>query len=139
MSFRRPSNPALMSIAKFRYFDGIGGPLKQLLRRFNERGQDISNSIANEVTDFDLLQVGSMIKRNGSRKTNTTGEAATVTNVIPVSVGSVLAYGVVVAGALKIITMPTVNVRLNPLELSPANATPALATHYTSTDPSIWY
>ena len=128
-----------MKQAKFREFDGIGGPQRQLLRRFNDRGWDISNSVANETVDLSLFQHGSMILRNGMRKISTSGESSTISEIFPVSVGNVLAYGVVVAGALTVITLPTDNVRLNPLELSPGNTPAAVATVYPATNPSISY
>lgn len=139
MAYRKPLNPAKMSQSKFRQFDGIGGPEKQLLKRFNQSGHNISNTVANDTSDLNLLENGSMILRDGSRKINGTGESDTVTNLMEVTVGNVLAYGVVVAGALKVITLPTENVRLNPFEMEPANQAPALATVYPSTDPSIRY
>lgn len=139
MSYRRPQNPAVISNAKFRQFEGIGGPKIQILQRFNERGWDISNNMANEVVDLDLLESGSMYLRNGSRKINYTGETGTITNLFYITVGGVRAYGVVVGGALKVISMPSVNVRKNPLTLTPANSADAVATVYVSADPSIRY
>ena len=139
MAFRRPSNPAVMTVDKFRVFDGIGGPVRQVLIRLDDKGGDISNSVANQVVDLSLLQAGSMIKRSGYRKIEDTGESATITNLMAISVGKVEAYGVVVDGALKIITLPSANPSLNPVEMVPANQADTASSVYPATDPSIWY
>jgi hypothetical protein len=87
-------------------FDGIGGPKLQVLYRTNERGWDISNSFANEVMDFDGGQVGTLMRRPGSRKIATSGKTASVTTIFQVRIGALVGYGVISNGTLDIIDLP---------------------------------
>jgi len=139
MSYRRPQNPVRIRPDKFRSFDGVGGPAIQVLQRFNERGWDISNTVCNEAADLNLHQSGSMILRDGSRKITSSGLGATVTNLFQVTVGNVLAYGVVVNGALSVITMPRMNVRDRPFVMSPYEAIDATSRERASESPEVWY
>jgi len=80
-----------------------------------------------------------MILRDGSRKITSSGLGATVTNLFQVTVGNVLAYGVVVNGALSVITMPRMNVRDRPFVMSPYEAIDATSRERASESPEVWY
>lgn len=61
-----PKNPARISPSKVRWFDGLFGPADKVLRRWDEqRGYDISNSVANELADLDLTEAGTMRNKPG--------------------------------------------------------------------------
>jgi len=70
MPQRPPIKPAKSKRTKVMQFDGIGGPRNQVLRRFNDRGWDISSTIANDVFDLDMVEIGSMLRRPGMRRLN---------------------------------------------------------------------
>jgi len=127
VAYRRPQNPVRVRPSKFRDFDGIAGPEYQVLKRFNERGWDISNTVSNGVTDLNLNQIGSMFKRDGCRKLDASGMSATVTNIFPMSIGNVPGFGIVVNGALEFVNLPTRNVAESPFDFSPQRS----AAYYT--------
>ena len=106
MAHKPPRNPAKMRISKVRSFDGIGGPKLQVLYRTNERGHNISNSIANEVYDLNGGQVGTLMCRPGARKISTSGKTASVTTIFQVRIGALVGYGVISNGTLEIIDLP---------------------------------
>jgi len=106
MSFQSPTNPNKARVSRVRIFDGIGGPEVQVLKRTNERGNDISSTIANEVQDFDLGEKGSLILRPGMRKIDETGKAYDITSIFELNIGGLLQYGLVYDGAVELIEIP---------------------------------
>jgi len=124
MSQKPPLNPNKARVSKIRTFDGIGGAVTQVLKRTNERGNDISNSIANEVQDFDLGEKGSLILRDGKRKIDETGKDYDITSIFDLNIGGLLQYGLVFNGNLDLIEIPLPDTDAPdfappPLELTP--------------------
>jgi len=104
--FKPPELPQKVSHSKVRQFDGISAGVDQVIRRTNERGWDISNSVANEVWDFRLGELGTMRLRPGSRKVNDTGRSASIDGIFFITMNALLAYGVIYNGSLDVITIP---------------------------------
>jgi hypothetical protein len=103
-----------------RVFDGVAGPDDKVLRRTNDKGWDLSNTIANQVEDFMLGRKGVMRRRIGSRKILDTGRTNTITAILPIRCGGALAYGVISGGALDVITMPrSLKSRTSVVDMSP--------------------
>lgn len=68
-------NPARVRPRKVRWFDGLFGATRQVLRRWDpNRGYDISSSVANEVDDVDLSIAGTLTQKPG-RAQAAAGEA----------------------------------------------------------------
>ena len=125
MSHKPPLNPNKGRVSRVRSFDGIGGAVTKVLKRTNARGNDISNTIANEVQDFDLGERGSLRLRNGKRKIDETGVAYDINSIIDLNIGGLLQYGLVYNGALELIDIPEPDLDggtppANPLVLTPA-------------------
>lgn len=122
MSFKPPVSSNKVKRSKFRAFDGIGGPLTQVLKRFDpRRGYDISNTVFNNLEDFNLGKYGEMSLRNGKRKISDTGESAGVDSIIMVNLGSRKRYAVKVGDSLVIHDIPVrTSLGQSPLDFSPA-------------------
>ncbi|MHC4616253.1 MAG: hypothetical protein ACYTEQ_00730, partial [Planctomycetota bacterium] len=118
-----PKNPNQTRNTKARIFDGVGGPLTQILKRTDDRGRDISITIANEVFDLNLGEQGSMILRPGMTKKSTTGETETINGIFQYTIGGKLQYGIVSGTGVDLISLPQFNAP-DPLEL-PQETKPA--------------
>ena len=103
MSFKAPPNSALISRAKIRVFDGIFGSLTKVLRRTNDRGNDISNTASNDIVDFDLNEDGTIKRRGGKRKISTTGYSSSVNSIFMVNLDGFVNYGVLSGGDVDLI------------------------------------
>lgn len=102
MPYGRPHNPWSVPSTKVRQFDGIGGPAVQVLKRYDDRGGDISSSISNAVEDVSLGEKGSMMLRPGMRRAGTeTGYS--VNWVGEINVGGIPRYGVIYNGGLALL------------------------------------
>ena len=106
MASRRPGNAQVLKRSKFRRFDGIGGPETQMLKRRNERGNDISNTLANNIQDFELTERGSMRLRAGCRKITTSGYSDSIHKLIDIQIGYVPRFGVHHGTQLDVIDRP---------------------------------
>jgi len=93
MSFKRSANPQTVPNAKVRQFDGIGGPQTQVLRRSNDKGWDISNTVANDVKDLHLSERGSAFLRPGMRRLGS--EDYTIGWIGQMNIGGLLRYGII--------------------------------------------
>jgi len=138
MAHSAPGNPVKRGPAKFRRFDGIGGPRVQILERQNQRGADISNTISNEVVDFTLTEAGTLKLRDGARKVSNSGFSGSVRAIFGINLGGVRRYGVIESGALQIATIPTMQGNLrSPLDFTPVASIPAVATVYPAATPEM--
>lgn len=106
MSQKPPLNPNKGRVDRIRSFDGIGGPEKQVLKRTNARGNDISNTIANVVQDMELGERGSMWLRAGMRKIDETGKNYDISSIFDLHIGGTLQYGLVYNGSIDLVTIP---------------------------------
>lgn len=123
MANKGPGNSQVLTPAKFRRFDGIGGPQTQLLKRVNERGNDISNTLANDIQDFELTERGTLRIRAGSRKVLTSGYDDTVYKIIDIGIGYIPRYGVHHGTQLDVIDRPQWDLYpADPLFLTPVDA-----------------
>ena len=105
MSFKRSANPQTVPNAKVRQFDGIGGPQTQVLRRSNDKGWDISNTVANDVKDLHLSERGSAFLRPGMRRLGS--EDYTIGWIGQMNIGGLLRYGIIYNNSLEMIDMPS--------------------------------
>lgn len=80
--FKAPESPQKVRTSKIRFFDGISRDTDEVIRRFNDRGWDISNTIANLLQDFDINEYGSIKIRSGSRKIFNTGQSADIDGLL---------------------------------------------------------
>lgn len=129
--FRSPGNPNKHRQSKVRVFEGIGGMLLRVLKRFNARGWDISNTVSNEIIDFDLGEQGSMDVRNGARKINDTGRTASIDTLFMMNLGGIKRYGLVSNGVLDVIDIPEWSLLgQHPFTFSPLPAAVAAASVY---------
>lgn len=133
--FRAPGNPVKKSISKVHFFEGIGGPEGDVLRRTNSRGWDISNTVANIVQDLNLVQQGAMRLRDGTRKIDSTGLTAHVTALFPFRLGQRRAFAFVTNGALSVVDMPRwLDEPQEPFDFTPAPPAVTLVTEYPLAD-----
>jgi len=103
--YARPKNPQSIPSTKIRVFDGIGGPRTQILKRFDKfRGWDISNTVANNVSDLHLGEKGSLFLRPGMRRLGS--EDYTIGWIGQMTIGGLLRYGVIYGGGLTMIDLP---------------------------------
>lgn len=104
MSYRRPHNPQVVSNSKIRSFDGIGGPRTQTLKRFNAKGWDISNGVANDVSDLHLAEIGSILLRPGMRRLGS--EDYSINWIGQMNIGGLLRYGIISNNGLTMVDLP---------------------------------
>lgn len=102
--YARPRNPQTVPSTKIRVFDGIGGPPTQILKRFNFKGWDLSNTVANDVTDLHLSEKGSALLRPGMRRLGS--EDYTIGWIGQITIGGLLRYGTIYNNSLTMIDMP---------------------------------
>ena len=103
--YARPKNPQSIPSTKVRVFDGIGGPVTQILKRFNSRGWDISSTVANEVSDLHLAEKGSLLLRPGMRRLGS--EDHTIGWLGQINIGGLLKYGVIYNNSLSVVDLPS--------------------------------
>lgn len=138
MTFRPPGNVNKRSVSKIRSFDGIGGPQFQILKRTNERGGDISNSVANEVWDLSCGEFGTLRNREGCRKIDDTGKTASLTSIFFFNLGGKRRYGIIYDGALDVIDVPEwLSLPQDPFVLDPEPEGVTLTTIYPGADPAM--
>ena len=136
--FRPPGNASRMRVSKLRWFDGLGGPVTQVLHRLNQRGWDISNTVVNEVFDLDLGKRGEMKLRAGRIKINSTGKSNSIDGLIFITAAGELAYGVISGGTLSTTPIPrTIGRGQPPITLAPTTSVPAVSSLYLNSDPSV--
>lgn len=136
MSFRPPGNPVKRQPARIRIFDGVSGPEDKVLRRTNDKGWELSATVANVVEDFHLGRKGTMRLRSGCRKINDTGKSTSIEAIFGISIVGVIAYAIIYNGTLEIIEMPQVlDERKSPIDLSPAKTFAAMANETITTWP----
>ena len=137
MANRPPGNAQVLSRSKFRRFDGIGGPVTQILKRTNERGNDISNTLSNNIEDMQLTERGSMKLRPGYRKITTTGYTDSIHTLLDIKIGYVPRFGVHHGTQLDIIDRPQWGDGFSgdPVFLSPLNPATALSDERVSVFP----
>lgn len=131
MTFRKPKNSAKVTPKKIRVFDGIGGPKTQILERVNNRSQDISDTIANEIFDLELTQRGSMRLRYGSRKTVDAGNSDDVVSLFSADLGGRRHVGEIINGNLNVVTLEDDSV----FPFSPAEEAVAVTNLYPAAEP----
>ncbi|TRZ53421.1 MAG: hypothetical protein D4S01_01430, partial [Dehalococcoidia bacterium] len=102
--YARPRNPQTVPSTKIRVFDGIGGPPTQILKRFNFKGWDLSNTVANDVRDLHLSEKGSALLRPGERRLSS--EDYTIGWIGQMTIGGLLRYGTICNNGLTMIDMP---------------------------------
>ena len=105
MPHKGSMNPQKVPNAKVRQFDGIGGPRTQVLRRFNQQGWDISNTVCNDIADLHLGERGSALLRPGQRRLGS--EDYTIGWVGQINIGGILRYGLIYNNNLTMVDMPT--------------------------------
>jgi hypothetical protein len=136
MSRRTPSNPNKITPSRFRVCDGIGGELSRVLQRSDNRGRDISNTVVNELYDLDLVEVGSMLVRNGSRKMKDSGVSSSISSIFPVNLGRESQYGYIFNGSLTLVDIPEwFSPGQVPFDFEPAEELDAVVTVYPSSFP----
>lgn len=106
MSHKPPGNAQVLTPSKFRRFDGIGGPLAQLLERTDDRGRSISNSLANNIEDFDLTERGTLRLRAGFRKITETGFTDSIHAMFAIQIGYIPRYGIHHGTQLDVVDRP---------------------------------
>ena len=102
--YARPRNPQTVPSTKIRVFDGIGGPPTQILKRFNFKGWDLSNTVANDVRDLHLSEKGSALLRPGERRLSS--EDYTIGWIGQMTIGGLLRYGTIYNNGLTMIDLP---------------------------------
>ena len=136
MSRMAPSNPNKITPSKVRVCDGIGGPLVRVLKRVDNRGRDVSNTVVNDLQDFDLTVPGSLLARSGCRKMNNTGESATIESIFPINLGRETRYGIMFNGTLSIIDIPQWGVPAQAsFDFTPPTAVVAVSSIYPASYP----
>ena len=136
MSRRAPSNPNKITPSRVRVCDGIGGPRRRVLKRVDDRGRDISNTVVNELYDLNLTERGSMLLRNGCRKIKDTGEASDIDAIFSVNLGRDTRYGYIFNGSLTVVDIPQwLEAQQSPFDFTPAEEFDAVATLYTPSYP----
>jgi len=131
MARKSPSNPNKITPSRLRVCDGIGGKQLRVLKRIDARGHNISNTVVNDLIDFDLTERGSLIKRDGSRKMNDTGKSYSMDSLFPVNLGREMRYGIILNGALNVIDIPMWTVPAqSPFDFEPPEAVTPVATKY---------
>ena len=103
-SYARPKNPQSIPSTKIRMFDGIGGPRTQILKKFNYKGWDLSNTVANEIYDLHPAEKGSMLLRPGERRLGS--EDYTIGWIGQMHIGGILRYGIIYNNGLSMIDIP---------------------------------
>ena len=98
------TNPQRLPTTKVRMFDGIGGPRTQILKRFNGKGWDISNTVCNDIQDLHLAERGSAFLRPGMRRLGS--EDYTIGWIGQMNLGGLLRYGVIYNNSLTMVDMP---------------------------------
>ena len=138
MAFKPPGNTVRLRVARFREFGGIGGPALQILQRRNDRGWDISNSVANEVYDLILSQPGTMQLREGCRKITNVGTAEDMNSLFFINIGRMKRYGVHHGGSVDVSEIPEwYEYAQEVLNFAPAQAVGAATNVYPSSDPGM--
>jgi hypothetical protein len=102
-----PNNPAKISPSKVRWFDGLFGPPDKVLRRWDERrGYDISNSVSNEMEDFDLTEAGTMKLKPGRTQAISGDEFEdSIDTVFPINFTGIRHVGLVAGGSLRVMEL----------------------------------
>lgn len=137
--FRPPGNPVKLRSSKVSDFAGIGGRRRVVIKKTNERGWDISNVFCNESWDLNLSTAGLARLRDGKRKIDNTGEAATIDALFLINVGGKLRYGFKHDGVIDVIDIPDYTLRmLDVVVLDPEPTRTAIANEYPILDPSEW-
>ena len=103
-NFKRTQNPYAIPRSSVRQFEGIGGPQTQVLRRKNDRGWDISNTVANDVRDVHLGERGSMLLRAGMRRLDSANYS--IGWLGQIRIGGLLRYGMIYNNSLEIVDIP---------------------------------
>jgi hypothetical protein len=97
------SPPVRKTPERIRQFNGIGGPVTQVLvLKGKDDGRDYSQSIANEVQDFFLGERGSLMLRRGFAKISRTGELKDITAIFQVTLAGVQQYGIITGGSVSL-------------------------------------
>ena len=104
-SYARPKNPQTVPNTKIRDFEGIGGPRTQILKRYNYKGWDLSNTVSNDVTDLHLSEKGSALLRPGMRRLGS--EDYTIGWIGQINIGGLLKYGIIYNNSLTMVDMST--------------------------------
>ena len=129
--FRPPHSPQAVGSLKIRQFNGMDSDEDSVLRLTNFKGWDISMTIANNVVDFDLMEYGTLKKRGGSRKYNSTGYAATIEKLFYMQIMGIRAFGYIFNGTLSVDTIPRSLTRGDqPFDFVPAATRAAVANDY---------
>jgi len=136
MSRKAPSNPNKITPSKLRVSEGIGGPLLRVLKRTDDRGRDISNTVVNDLVDFNLHEVGSLIVRNGARKMKDTGETSSIETMFQLNLGRQSQYGYIFNGSLTLVDIPEwFSPGQVPFDFTPPEAVSDAATVYPASYP----
>lgn len=137
MSHIPPGNINKRRPSKVQFFDGMWGDRNEVLFRSNARGWDISNTVANEVYDFDLSKSGVAALREGKRKIVNTGKSGSIDGLFFVNIAGALLYGRISGGILDLITIPQLIARGNaPIDLTPTASITAVADIVPLSDPT---
>lgn len=98
-----PKSRARVASSKIRIFDGVGGPENQVLRRWNEKGWDISNTIANVAEDVDLTEGGTLRQRPGrGRALSGSVSEDSIESIFGINFTGIRHAGIVAGGSLSI-------------------------------------
>jgi hypothetical protein len=138
MPFKGPYNINVVGRYPVRVFDGIGGDVTEVLRRFTGQGYDVSYTVSNEVYDLDLSKNGVAMLRDGSRKVSNAGQDYSIDGIFFTRVGGILAYGYIFNSTLSIVTIPLslASRDADGITLTPATAISAPSSETIPSDPS---
>jgi hypothetical protein len=100
----------------------VGGPEDQILERRDRQGNDIGDTVCNDLQDFDLMEDGTLMMRDGCVKQQETGFSSSIWNMFYITLGGRNAYGYQNAGGFDVYELAPL--AYDPWEFEPAIATP---------------
>ena len=124
-NFARSGNTAVLSGEKIQRFDGVQGETLKVLKRITPDGDDLSSTVANVGQDIYSDKYGRIKLRPGCRKISTTGKTEDISSIFMLNIGGLLNYGVIYGGTLDLISIPSEDFPVNPIDFDEDDTKPS--------------